>query len=204
MTKIVSIHIPKTAGTSFYQVLNQVFGEDNCIRLKRNELHCLADALTTKHVIHGHFTYQEVKPFLNKEDFLIVWFRNPIDRVISNYNFFVQRAQSGKFPDLKKRAEENIIEYAALEESRNRMSKFIDGIDLSLFNFIGLLENSEQDFTSFGKLFNKVITLFPQENAIANKNQADEKIRNQIASFNEDDVTLYRKVCTLKNVPFHI
>jgi hypothetical protein len=72
--ELISIHIPKTAGTSFRNTLKTVYGEDHVARLdielydkhiRLNELDYFESSLPNHlKVIHGHFSYESVKDIL--------------------------------------------------------------------------------------------------------------------------------------------
>ena len=92
---LISLHIPKTAGTSFRNILKSVYGENQVVRfdisrmgvVRMNENVYQKSKLPNVKVIHGHFTFQDLSgSFTLPETYkLITWMRDPVKRVISNY-----------------------------------------------------------------------------------------------------------------------
>lgn len=101
---IISVHIPKTAGTSFRTGLEKVFGNRLLLDYNDKPLSGLISArwfrvknrfrvqmqrhilLENFSVIHGHFLPSKYL-FLGKEIKLGAFFRDPVDRLISQYCF---------------------------------------------------------------------------------------------------------------------
>lgn len=212
MIELISIHIPKTAGTSFHHVLQQVYGPDVTPALRRRDIQSMiADsgsiesALSTHvRVIHGHFYYHEVKSIHESHHSnLICWLRHPANRVISNYNFFIDRLQhpalNPKTAALNAhRREETLIEYARLEENRNRMAKFLTGTTLESFFFIGFQECFEQDLRLLaGKLCWPDYHL-PALNLKNLVSPVTDQLYQEICELNSEDMTLYKKAHSLR------
>ncbi len=86
--EIISVHVPKTAGTTFKKVLQQIYTDQEIFfdYPHRGPLHnkMLAKDSANVRVIHGHFPankYELKFPKARK----IIWLRNPIIRLISHY-----------------------------------------------------------------------------------------------------------------------
>ncbi|MGK7895088.1 MAG: sulfotransferase family 2 domain-containing protein, partial [Xenococcus sp. (in: cyanobacteria)] len=89
--KVISIHVPKTAGTTFKKVLRQVYHPEEIFfdyahrGDVRNKM--LTNPKPGVKVIHGHFPankYDSKFPDSRK----ILWLRDPIKRLISLYFFW--------------------------------------------------------------------------------------------------------------------
>lgn len=82
------IHIPKTAGTTFTSILDAKFNQaDICPAAVWSELVQLSPAeLATYKLLRGHFYYY-VHKFLPQKPVYITMLRDPIERVISGYEF---------------------------------------------------------------------------------------------------------------------
>ena len=105
----ISYHIPKTAGTSFYQSLSDSFGErkiervydkETSAKLSRAEPLWIAPH---KRLIHGHFKVREehAKQFPNAKR--IIWVRDPIERLWSNLRHWVTYGGGAKRDVFKER-----------------------------------------------------------------------------------------------------
>src|ERR1022692_1421794 len=105
---IFSIHIPKTAGTSFRTALETSNLKIRSMYINRRRQICLIGEKCTfedfaeidypisipeimtivrsqngkgnKMIVHGHFFYDSIAPFLEEGDSFIFWIRNPYDR----------------------------------------------------------------------------------------------------------------------------
>jgi hypothetical protein len=204
MVKLISIHIPKTAGTSFYNILQQVYGQALSPSLRRKDLPGFPKNIHPAwEVLHGHFTFEEVRPLFERDQpKVICWLRDPAERVFSNYRFFIRGLQQ---PDRnpqqyelnKHRMGETLQEYAALEENRNRMSKFLYGIQPEDIFFCGCLENFAEDLTRLGQLLDWPPIEIPRLNAQSQEplSAAD---RELLYKLNAEDLELYQRILQLK------
>lgn len=202
--KIVSIHIPKTAGTTFYDWLCFHFN-DVSINLKRDLVRLDAFSGILHHeVVHGHIRFSEIAPYLKGHEKLITWVRNPIDRVISNYRFFIKTITEPIHQNTKvyqanaHRKNETLLEYAQRAETQNQMSKYLEGSDLNQFFFIGLFEEFQTELNHLSLLL-KVSPSELYSVPTANKNrsehmQVSDYERAEIARYNEKDVKLYAQI----------
>jgi len=214
MIELISIHIPKTAGRSFLSILHSVYGSEHIAHFEKtffpdksvSEIQQFTSALSGGVlVIHGHFQYKEIKELHRRNNSkVIAWLRNPVERVISNYSFFMKRIrESPDDAELDRRKNETLLEYAALENSRNRMTKFMDGLELNRYFFIGITENFESDVRELASMLNWGSIDIPRINDNSGfKHQlppvTDEQ-RKIIAELNREDLELYRTIVERKN-----
>jgi hypothetical protein len=207
MIELISIHIPKTGGQSFYNILQQVYGDELSIYYRRREY----EAVMRQHrrfeegledhlkVLHGHLYYKEVKRLHRQTNAKVIcWLRDPVERVISNYNFFKSRLER---PDLNPevarlnahRKEETLLEYAGRRHTRNRMHKFLKGLPLEQLFFIGFLEHYAQDL---GRLQEKmgweeIDIPFLNQGRRQKKESLDTATLKKLESWNRKDIKLY-------------
>jgi len=88
--KIIFLHIPKTAGSSLRQLVEQVYQPENCLFLyyptpyNDAALETIYKQLPTAKVLYGHvgFGIHEVLGIQGK---YVTWLRQPVERVISFY-----------------------------------------------------------------------------------------------------------------------
>lgn len=173
--ELISIHIPKTAGTSFHKILEAQYpgkallrldfeyvrdqDETDILRAKNKTEQRVLDGLVNAgeipdHVkaIHGHFTRQDIYQLLgNIQDVrMVTWLREPIDRVISNYNYLNELLESEiqdrpQAQRLVKRLKRSIYEFASLPANANKYQIYLGGQSLDFFDFVGLTDVFDED-----------------------------------------------------------
>ena len=156
---IISIHIPKTAGTSFNRTLRSVYGEKGLLDLPATEEWEASNidqvsVPDTTQCIHGHIkhgAFDEIYPEASK----IVWLRDPVSRTISLYNHIVS------FPDLNneqhiKVHESNIslADFSGLPWVKNNALNYLQGTKPEDFLFIGFVEAFEASLSLCADLLN--------------------------------------------------
>lgn len=214
MIELVSIHIPKTAGRTFLAILNSVYPSGSVIHFDRKNFpdKSISETIqfksqlneTTK-VIHGHFRYKEIKDWENiKSSKLIAWFRDPVERVISNYGFFKKRiALAINDPELQRRKNETLLEYASLDDTRNLMSNFIEGFNIKDFYFTGITEHFNYDVNKLAVMLKWKAFDIPwiNDNTEFKSKIPDvtSELRKTITELNAEDIKLYSKVLEIHN-----
>lgn len=214
MIELISIHIPKTAGTTFHRILSEVYGDQVSPSLKRRDVESIGQKAGTFAagmdpfwtVLHGHFTYLEIAPLVIPGRVkLITWLREPVDRLVSNYHFFQHRLAHPEFNPAvsalnQHRRTESLLDFARREENRNRMSKFLNGIPLEGLDFIGLLAQFEQDLHLLASRLGWSVDAIPVLNRITGGSQPDPVLRRQLENLNEEDLDLYHRALTLRSL----
>jgi len=214
MIELISIHIPKTGGQSFYQVLQQVYGDRLSMYYRRRDYNAVMkdhrrfeNSLAPQlKVLHGHLYYKELKRLHKHTDAKVIcWMRDPVERVISNYNFFKSRLEQPELnPEVARlnahRKEETLLEYARRRPARNRMTKFLKGVRLEDLYFIGFLENYDQDLHRLGRLLGWGDIDIPHLNRGQNSKQEalDEATLKKLRRWNRRDIKLYERAKSLR------
>lgn len=208
--QLISIHIPKTAGTSFRNTLKAVYGNNSVIRLdieldkpilkiNEKEYHETHFPKGTK-VVQGHFNLPLLKKRFQwdeKEVPIITWLRDPVERVISNYYYLAKRLREELKEDKKglnilPKMQRTLLEYAADELNQNRMTKHLTGINLQDLFYIGLVESYEDDLNRLGnKLGWENIPHYQYNQTGTKRNDLSSEVYQQIAEWNQEDIALY-------------
>lgn len=213
--KLISIHIPKTAGTSFFHSLKKQYGNqkvaridiyDNRIRINKIPVDS-AYVYKNTTVIHGHFTIDSLNNYLSLpvNTPIITWLRDPVERVISNYYYLSKRLDEELMEEKKglnilSKMRRSLLEYAQDERNCNRMSKFLKGIDIKDFFFIGTVENYDEDIQELGRKLNWSTLEIVTHNitGTSNKSVVDEQTKALIRSYNKKDQALYEQALALR------
>lgn len=221
--EIISVHLPKTAGSLLRSVLQKVYGEDRCFLeytpVDQENLFQGLEKITPNHkVIHGHTAWRWISIFPDAKK--IVWLRNPIARIISEYYFITSFSQEqwaevpgpgGEFNQRMIAEKLGISEYIEVKFTQNSMYhnvclKSDIKNPLQIYDFIGIQEFFTTDFIDLSNLLGWSNLELWQEN----KNQHseyqqgikkaldDKRLLSKIISLNQKDMELYRLALELR------
>ncbi len=212
---LISVHIPKTAGSTFGQVLGTAFQgkvffdygkqyeiTDGCkpgpgIRLRRRfERLRYRSQRPDDQCIHGHFEaskYRREYPDAK----LVTWVRDPVERVVSHYCYWRRNPRLPHSLCRRMNRENWSLEaFAEVAPMRNLMNRYINGIDLEEFTFIGIQEQFAPCLRQFYALFD-LKPVQPAPVLLANRDQSKvtselaPELKNHIRELNESDCILY-------------
>lgn len=203
MIEVVSVHIGKTAGTTFLSVLSDVYGSDGVLEIYNQsdkQLYASQDAISKQvKAIHGHFStnlYQGCFPDAK----WVVWLRHPIFRLISQY-FYSKTIKAESKADTM-----NILEFAELPGMQNRLSSYVNQMKLADFYFVGMQEFFLEDITELKEAMG-----WPEFRvSVRNSNRysgyqeslqkilGDSRLISKLASLNNQDMELYQTALDLR------
>jgi hypothetical protein len=215
---IVSVHIPKTGGTAFIEILkpiaqeilyldygNQIFSPTAVYRrgqLVHEPFESIKDidSFPGRSVIHGHFP---VTKYLQKfpDASYITWLRDPVERIASSYFFWQRAAHEHSFMDdplcNKVISEKMSLEdFASLDMTRNVQYLSLAPAGMERFAFVGITEEYERSLELFRRLICPDVKLAP---VVQNDNpdrpgnfyDLDPALREKILKLNELDAYTY-------------
>jgi hypothetical protein len=213
--ELVSLHIPKTAGTSFRTILQDRYGKGRVLHFDiyssgtievKGKPFKRAGFKRNTSVLHGHFSYKDLHKFVDIKEGtpLITWLRHPVDRVVSNYYFLnkiiAHRLKERANENLMSRMGKSLVEFAQHSDNQNVMSRFLDGCDLSQFSFIGIQDHFEEELARLEKVMNWPSISNRIHNATAlSKKEISAIEYEQIAKLNQLDMQLYEDACFIRN-----
>ena len=213
---LVSLHLPKTAGTSFAASLAAAFGDG--FRADYGDLPmqtprwarrlaaaraglALRDQLPA-HVscVHGHFLPFKYRIALGRRRVqYVTWLRDPVERVVSHYHFW-RRDYDGSDPaqPLRNRMlhEQWSLERFALgPELRNVYSEYLWRFPFSRFAFVGISERYDADLARFAARYMggtaAVATALANPERDGPGYQLEPGLRARIARYHRADMALY-------------
>ena len=165
---IISVHVPKCAGTSFGRILETQHGD----RLWKNYGAIFTREEARKDLIpdgtqciHGHF-FADAFSDLFPAGQLITWVRHPVERVVSNYQFFRRNPgiQDACCQALHQRRL-TLTEFADLDWMRNEATRYLAGKSFNDFAFVGVAERFAESLSLYHSLFGGFPTgPLPQDN----------------------------------------
>lgn len=220
---LVSLHLPKTAGTSFGAALEGHFGA----RLRRDygdlPLNTPADTRNASALhaalalddgglqdvacIHGHFLPVKYLLQAGRRDVrFVTWMRHPVDRMVSHYRFWRRHPPPSPAYALHWRmhAEDWSLEtFCLAPDLRDVYTQFLWAFPLETFDFIGITEHYEADFARFSRRYLDGAAQ-PARLNVGNTGaddavQPDAALRQRIERFHARDMALYARALALRD-----
>lgn len=204
--EIISVHVPKTAGTTFGNLLVRHYGLDRVFKDYQGE--DLGEVGPEIRVVHGHFIagkYHGLYPEARR----IAWIRHPVPWVISYY-YFAKNVPRPKGQPLFARLHDDglsLLEFAEHPFARNIVWRsYLYGLALEDYFFVGVQEHFRDDLAELNRRMG-----WPEvEVGVENTNPqagyrerleahlADRALVRRIEALNELDMTMYDRVSRMR------
>ena len=214
---MISVHVPKTGGTSFGLMLRQLFAEgfredydwtpdrpgwmvDGLEPYSDDELRT---ALRGIGCIHGHFSaakYRRLQRVPGIQASFVTWVRDPVERAISTYHFLRGlETPMAQQPPWEREAKARCMRdfFEATEYSRDQQAQQLFGLELHEFAFIGITERYRASIDLFRARFWPYVPPFDIPHELRNPDRAsggyapEQEIREILNAQNLQDRTLY-------------
>lgn len=212
---IISLHLPKSGGHSFLQVLQEHFkGSVNLdyndipinksigrrtIEAEQFKYNFKVDEMANIDCIHGHFLPYKYSTLLNHTDSIfITWVREPLERLASHFYFWKRVYDPDTAADLQKKVVEEdwtFEKFCFSDEMQNIYTQFLWKFPVQKFNFIGVVEFFDEDIKYFSKKYlDKDIDTIPNTNINEDKKDNyfdDEQMIRSLKQHHAKDYTIY-------------
>lgn len=165
--KFVIVHVPRTAGTTLNRILKRQGFPGNA---DNKELPNVRQALKTRKfnqewrktkntkrkLIYGHFPLDKYYPLLKDTHKFVTFVRDPVDRVISHYQWLKHRGPSHSCiidHETRSLLIRDKLSLTGFSMRVSNPSTLLLGDDLSIFDFVGITEYFEDSLLRFSKTF---------------------------------------------------
>jgi len=212
---IISIHISKTGGTTFLDVLrgcaeevlyldydyegpspNALFRRGKRVTASPESIINDIESLPGRSVIHGHFQAKKYAGRFPNAAY-VTWLRDPVERIVSHYLYW-QRSRIPGEPQWEQfTAQQTSLEqFAQLKFVRNLQQAYLIPLGVEQFDFIGITEEYDRSLELFRRLFCPEAQ-FDATARNENPNRQgkfydlDPELRKKILQSNERDASIY-------------
>jgi Sulfotransferase family len=195
---ILSIHIPKTAGTSFGALLQARLGQRLLLDYgdwagfsspKAQERRALAAALARDQcvdhsrrydAIHGHFSADKYRDLFENSRF-VAFFRNPYQQTLSNYYYILRNPQIDH-PAVWQLHEQkmSLMDFISWNEVGNPQSKILGSIDLEQIDVVGITEKFSEGVALFNATLGYSLPTKRLENLNPDRTDVDYEITPEV------------------------
>ncbi len=218
---IVSVHMPKVAGTSFLNQLKTLYGEQsifldyqddpaNPLSVRNIDPHFYevdpVETIAPYRAVHGHFHPRKYDKL--DEAFRLTFLRHPVDNIISIYEFW--RAHEKGFWDHPifsyfKESNLSITRLAMIPQLKYLYSaSYFGGFNMERFDFIGDYSQYDQELARLGTLLGVSFDLGVRHNVTANLARVSSMLPSgqkaisdndyaQLARILKDDIEFYEQ-----------
>lgn len=213
MAQFFFIHIPKTGGTSFRQMLqtqfkpDEIFPNENLIRKLKgypylNELNEIyQDKISNVSLLVGHYPLSAYQ-LLSNDVKLLTFFREPVSRAVSFIRYYKKTNQDYKNSSLEEifnseinqlsNMQVKIISSIFNDNNKNRINVAIE--NLNRLDFFGISEDFNTSIKIAEKQFCWNLGVIKKVNITNSSIDIPENLINQIIECNQEDIALYNVV----------
>ncbi len=153
--RIVSLHLPKAAGTSLKSQFTALLGNAVHTDYRHDPLTPAgaesAEFPMGKRVVHGHF---RASRYASSQAYFITFLREPVDNLISIYFYWSTFRRPGHELHARfLRDRPSPLEFATYPGIQRLMSEtYFGGFDMNRFDFIGFHDTRDQDLLRLARI----------------------------------------------------
>lgn len=165
--ELVSVHVPKTGGTSFLKTLRDHFRESLVIdhdHIPGTKANMNEPVMLPAHAraVHGHFRGDRYLHFVDA--FQVTFLRDPVEQVISNYYFWLTHPPSGHPTHERLLAERPSIVRYARHYLKGLLPGYFRGVDPDSFDYVGFTDRRFRDGRELSHILGFDVDLTIHEN----------------------------------------
>jgi hypothetical protein len=211
----ISIHIPKTAGTTLAYIFDYGSGRRIMYDYKDDYSNATMDDPDWWQVhkpfierqfdfVHGHFFYSKYADLFPDADYLVC-LRHPVERIISQFNHVVAEANphDWQYRTIVEHALD-VGDYAAFDGVRDAQARHLEGRAIEDYEFVFLSETLSLSLKAFQQHYDfgrqdpympgtAANGALPKINARSDKLPVTQAQREKVYAAAEEDVVLYRR-----------
>lgn len=189
MIELISLHIPKAAGTSFRHVLSAVYGHRLALHYGNRQ----SVDVSTAAAVHGHLKIGDYAARF-PEATTVTWLRNPVERIISYYFYWVRTPARGN-PNHQAVLDNelSLVEFAELPPVRRELGVYLEGYPIDRFSFVGVVEDFDRDLRRFADRMGWRPPRHFHENTAPSLPRVSRKVRRKLALLYREELALYQR-----------
>ena len=205
--ELISIHVPKTAGTSFRNILEQVYGDgllgiygidDGVDAIWEDRPAPVGPAVRA---IHGHFPATPTLVAQYPDARLVGWIRDPVARMVSYYHFWRRTPPHGNpNHDFFLAHDFSLVQFAGLDFMKNEMLQYFSRVPLDRFAFVGVVEHFDADIRRLARTMGWRLADIPRTNTAAGTPAPDPAEREALESVLADEIAFYHQVKRMRGI----
>lgn len=203
MAFIVSLHIPKTAGTSLFMAFRNHFGSRLYNYNHNPELLAQAGAAAIRaqfDVVHGHINLADFVGHLDGAT-MITFLRDPVQRVVSSYLYHTRPQTTGELADKVRGENMTLQDFAGMPSQQDLQYRMTRHVPLDRFDYIGLSERLDTSWDQISAVLGFEIRQEKPENinpakAVQDRYDLPAATADFIRDLNPRDIALYQQVAT--------
>jgi len=204
LPELISVHIPKTAGTSFRLFLQELYGGQlRCLYAEEEtapELAPVFEFAPETCCLHGHIQASAFSDKFPRASYL-TWLRDPVERIASSYFQYLREPGLGLEQPVNQRLQKegwSLLEFARTPEMRGQQAWYVDALPRERFLFIGITERYAESLRLLCHLLGVAAPkTIPTVNTNPEKNPRHRYIltrhqREELEILYAEDIELYR------------
>lgn len=154
--------------------------------------------LANTSVVHGHFHVGKYR-YYTKRCRRITILRHPVERTISNYNFWLHFDRHGHaLQDYMLDRGLSLLQFARLPYMRHFYERvFFGGVERSDFDYVGSVETLEHDLRALSEMLGRPLGMvFTNAGSDGSSGaHVDAGVRAELEKLLSDDIAFYRRWC---------